>query len=80
MRSCAARFWYRWLSYHASNHPFNFPTHPKQNMLKSMDPDSLAAAMQQSGMNVTPEQARAMADKLDSVSGGRGGVAAWEQG
>lgn len=49
--------------------------HRVQNMLKSMDPESLAAAMQQSGMNVTPEQARSIADKLDSVSGacaGRG--------
>lgn len=41
----------------------------QQNMLKGMDPEALAGMMQQSGMNVTPEQARSIVDKLDSVSG-----------
>ena len=39
-------------------------------MLKGMDPEGLAEMMKQSGMNVTPEQARTMVDKLDGVSGG----------
>lgn len=47
--------------------PPTLPLH--QGMLKGMDPEGLASMMKQSGMNVTPEQARQMVDKLDKVSG-----------
>ena len=46
-------------------------------MLKGMDPEGLSEMMKQSGMNVTPQQARSMVDKLDGVSGGW--VGGWVQ-
>lgn len=38
-------------------------------MLKGMDPEGLAAMMKQSGLDVSPDQARSMVDQLDRVSG-----------
>lgn len=52
------------------------PPHlPLQSMMKGMDPEGLAEMMGASGLSVTPEQARSMVDKLDSVSGARSGGA-----
>lgn len=45
-----------------------------QSMLKGMDPEGLAGMMRQSGMDVSPEQARKMVDQLDRVSGARPGI------
>jgi len=47
-------------------------------MLKSMPPETLAETMKASGLNVTPDQARSMVDKLDSVSGAWH-VGVWER-
>jgi uncharacterized protein (DUF697 family) len=49
-------------------------------MLKGMDPEGLSEMMKQSGMNVTPQQARSMVDKLDGVSGGWVGAVGVECG
>lgn len=40
-----------------------------QDMMKGMDPEQLSEMMKASGANLTPEQARSLVNKLDSVSG-----------
>lgn len=39
-----------------------------KDMMKNMDPDALASMMKQSGIDVSPEQAGAMKQQLDSLS------------
>ena len=36
--------------------------------MKNMDPDALCSMMKASGMNVTPDQAKKMADQLGSLN------------
>ena len=37
-------------------------------MMKNMAPEDLASMLSQSGMKVTPEQAKSLADQVDSLS------------
>ena len=39
-----------------------------KDMMKNMDPDALSTMMKASGVNVTPEQAKKMADQLGSLN------------